>query len=81
MNRVATVSAVIVIVCGIPSISQEFAVGADPAVVTIDHAPQFFVDDYLVDNRWGVQFLTETVTRVSHQPLSLSFRISATVGF
>ncbi len=35
----------------------------------IDHEPQFFVDDYLVDNRWGVEWLTETVTRVFHAPV------------
>jgi len=26
--------------------------------------PQFFVDDHLVDNRWGIEYLTETVLRV-----------------
>ncbi|MBT4499029.1 MAG: hypothetical protein HOC74_14975, partial [Gemmatimonadetes bacterium] len=35
----------------------------------IDHQPQFFVDDHLVDNRWGVEYLTETVTRVFHAPI------------
>lgn len=32
-------------------------------------APQLFVDDHLVDNRWGVEYLTETVTRVFHAPI------------
>ena len=68
VNQIAIASAFIVIVLGIPAISPEVAAGAAPAVVTIDHNPQFFIDDYLVDNRWGVRFLTETVTRVSHQP-------------
>jgi len=36
--------------------------------VQIDHQPQFFIDDHLVDNRWGVEYLTETVTRVFHTP-------------
>lgn len=37
-------------------------------VLEIAHEPQFFVDDYLVDNRWGVEYLTETVSRVFHPP-------------
>ncbi len=41
---------------------------AQPNVITINHDPQFFIDDYLVDNRWGVAYRTETVTRVFHQP-------------
>ena len=35
----------------------------------IGHEPQFFVDDHIVDNRWGVEWLTETVTRVFHAPV------------
>ena len=36
--------------------------------IPIDDQPQVFVDDYLVDNRWGVEYLTEAVTRVFHAP-------------
>lgn len=39
-----------------------------PRVLEINHDPQFFVDDYLVDNRWGVLYETETVLRVFHPP-------------
>ena len=42
--------------------------GAQPEAIAIHHDPQFFIDDYLVDNRWGVDYLTETVTRLFHQP-------------
>lgn len=35
----------------------------------IDQQPQFFIDDHLVDNRWGVEWLTQTVTRVFHTPV------------
>ena len=37
--------------------------------IAIDDQPQFFVDDYLVDNRWGVEYLTEAVIRVFHAPV------------
>ena len=36
--------------------------------ILMDDQPQVFVDDYLVDNRWGVEYLTEAVTRVFHAP-------------
>ena len=36
---------------------------------SIGTEPQFFVDDHLVDNRWGVEYLTETVSRVFHAPV------------
>ena len=36
--------------------------------IPIDDQSQFFVDDHLVDNRWGVEYLTEAVTRVFHAP-------------
>lgn len=39
-----------------------------PRGIAIDHAPQLFVDDHLVDNRWGLQEPTETVLRVAHAP-------------
>mgnify|MGYP006417427303 FL=1 len=35
----------------------------------IDFEPQFFIDDHIVDNRWGVEWLTQTVTRVFHTPV------------
>jgi len=35
----------------------------------IEHTPQLFVDDHLVDNRWGVEYQTEAVTRVFHAPV------------
>lgn len=44
------------------------AAGEEPTALQIGHEPQFFIDDYLVDNRWGVEYLTETVTRVFHPP-------------
>ena len=37
--------------------------------IRIDGQPQFFIDDYLVDNRWGVEYLTEAITRVFHVPV------------
>ena len=37
--------------------------------IRIDGQPQFFIDDYLVDNRWGVEYLTEAITRVFHAPV------------
>ena len=37
--------------------------------ICIDDQPQFFVDDHLVDNRWGVEYLTEAVIRVFHAPV------------
>ena len=37
--------------------------------LSIDHTPQFFIDDDLVDNRWGVKYQTEAVTRVFHSPV------------
>lgn len=40
----------------------------EPQALEIAHEPQFFVDDYVVDNRWGVEYLKETVTRVFHPP-------------
>lgn len=36
--------------------------------IEIGHAPQLFVDEELVDNRWGVEYRTEAVTRVFHAP-------------
>lgn len=41
---------------------------AQPRAVSIDHDVQLFVDDELVDNRWGVLYETETVLRVFHPP-------------
>lgn len=38
------------------------------SVIPITTEPQLFIDDYLVDNHWGVDFKKETVTRVFHQP-------------
>lgn len=38
-------------------------------MIPIGHTVQFFVDDHLVDNRWGVEYLTETVLRVFHLPI------------
>lgn len=34
----------------------------------VGNTPQLFIDDHLVDNRWGVEYLTETVIRVFHTP-------------
>lgn len=39
-----------------------------PRVLAVNHDTQFFVDDYLVDNRWGVLYETETVLRIFHPP-------------
>lgn len=36
--------------------------------VPIGTAPQFFVDDYLVDNRWALRQRREAVLHVAHQP-------------
>jgi len=41
---------------------------APARVIPIDHTVQYFIDDHLVDNRWGVEYLTETVQRVFHAP-------------
>ncbi|MCH2126384.1 MAG: hypothetical protein MK165_16460 [Pirellulaceae bacterium] len=35
----------------------------------IGHAPQFFVDDYLVDNRWALKKREEFLVRTVHQPV------------
>ena len=35
----------------------------------LDNQPQLLVDDHLVDNRWGAEYLTETVLRVFHAPV------------
>lgn len=40
-----------------------------PHVVEITNDPQLFVDDYLVDNYWGVKYTTETVSRFIHTPV------------
>ncbi len=40
-----------------------------PRVLEISHDPQLFVDDYLLDNYWGVKFKEETVTRFIHTPV------------
>jgi len=42
--------------------------GAEPHKVEINHDVQMFVDDYLVDNRWGVENQKENVIRFFHQP-------------
>jgi hypothetical protein len=36
--------------------------------VEIGHTPQFFIDDYIVDNRWSLKPKTEEVVRVFHAP-------------
>ena len=43
-------------------------VTAQPRVLTINHDPQFFVDDYLVDNRWGIEVRSVPVRRIFHPP-------------
>ena len=40
-----------------------------PRALAIDHEPQLVVDDYLVDNRWGLREPVETITRVAHRPV------------
>ena len=57
-----------VIVMALQAGAPDAGTGTEPAAVAIDHDPQFFIDDHLVDNRWGVQYLAETVTRVFHPP-------------
>jgi hypothetical protein len=42
------------------------AAGSGPPAIEINHEPQLFIDDYLVDNRWGLR--SETLTRVVHAP-------------
>ena len=37
--------------------------------IRIGRQPQFFINDYLADNRWGVEYLTEAITRVFHAPV------------
>ena len=37
-------------------------------MIEIDQTPQLFVDDELVDNRWGVEYESEAVTRIFHAP-------------
>ena len=34
----------------------------------LNNEPQLLVDDHLIDNRWGVEYLTEAVLRVFHAP-------------
>ncbi len=42
--------------------------GGRPPVVDIGHDPQLFVDDYLVDNRWGMKDQAEAMVRFFHPP-------------
>lgn len=47
------------------------AVPVPPEPVEIGVVPQFFIDDYLIDNRWALNYdhgSTQMVTRVAHQP-------------
>ena len=37
--------------------------------VEIGHESQFFVDDYIVDNRWALLKKDEALVRVAHQPI------------
>ena len=37
--------------------------------VQIGHESQFFVDDYIVDNRWALLKKDEALVRVAHQPI------------
>lgn len=68
MNRPAIASSMLVSMFTIQMMTSLTTLGAEPSLTQIDHDPQFFIDDYLVDNRWGKVYLTETVTRVFHQP-------------
>jgi len=36
--------------------------------VEIGAEPQFFIDDYIVDNRWAIKYKKQAVLRVFHQP-------------
>ena len=40
--------------------------------VQIGHESQFFVDDYIVDNRWALLKKDEALVRVAHQPIKHS---------
>lgn len=42
--------------------------GAAKEPLDIGHTPQFFVDDFLVDNRWSLKPKREEVLRVFHAP-------------
>ena len=42
--------------------------GENPHTMDIGHDVQLFVDDYLVDNRWGYKVHEENVIRAFHQP-------------
>ena len=37
--------------------------------IEIGHEPQFFVDDYIVDNRWALRMGKEALVHVVHQPV------------
>ena len=37
--------------------------------IEIGHEPQFFVDDYIVDNRWALRMGKEAFVRAFHQPV------------
>lgn len=47
-----------------------FALSNDnqPRALEIQHEPQFFIDDFIVDNHWANQFRTESIRRVFHAP-------------
>jgi hypothetical protein len=47
-------------------LSVTCALAAEP--LEIGHTPQFFLDDYLVDNRWSLKPKREEVLRVFHVP-------------
>ncbi len=50
-------------------LGASIAVTAPPQEpVEIGHAPQFFIDDHIVDNRWSFKMKTEEVVRAFHVP-------------
>lgn len=49
-------------------LSASPALAAEPPVLEIDDDPQLFLDDYLVDNRWGLPTRADMVRRRFHPP-------------
>lgn len=49
------------------STRQQLRAG-EPTAIKINYDPQFLVDDTLIDNRWGIKYQQESITRVVHAP-------------
>lgn len=62
-----TISLVLCLTAFLANVRAETDLPREP--VEIGTEPQFFVDDYIVDNRWPLDFTHEVMERVVHQPV------------